>query len=390
VRPPNISITGLGLCTPLGDTPAATWQALLAGEFISDHARAAGSFESPRVCALACRAAEQAVSEAQWDRAELSEAALVVGTSKGPIEAWLGGPTPRLTRGLADVACSVATKLHLGDGPRLTISTACASGLHALIRAAMLLGEGHKRVLVVAAESSLHPLFLASFRRLGVLADSRVGCRPFDCDRAGFLVSEAAAAVCLTNLPQTPSPGTPGEGWGEGSAQSPAPNPHPNPPPVYQGRGPRRIQIARFAMAGDAAHLTGGDPSGQMTRRLLAGVLQGEAIDLIHAHGTGTQANDQTELAAIQSVIGGAHPAVYSHKGALGHSLGAAGLVAVVLNCLAHAEGCVPGNVRSTHPLAMDGVRFSIESSAQAINRSVAIASGFGGAGAAVLLNTAD
>jgi 3-oxoacyl-[acyl-carrier-protein] synthase II len=402
LRPAIISITGLGLCTALGDSPRATWEALLAGRFISDHARAVGSFESPRVCALACRAAEQAVNDAGWNGAELAETALVVGTSKGPIEAWLDGPTELLPSGLSEVARCIAAKLGLAGAPRLTISTACASGLHALIRGVMLLGEGHNRVLVVAAESSLHPLFLASFGRLGVLADPKIGCRPFDQNRAGFLVSEAAAAVCISTAPSvpfTPSPGTPAEGGGGGLLRGPGKDPHPKPPlfepepqsrrPEYQGRGIRSgggVCIERFALAADAAHLTGGDPSGRMTRRLLASVLDGHEVDLIHAHGTGTDANDQTELAAIQSVIGDTHPSIYSHKGALGHSLGAAGLIAVVLNCLCHADGRIPGNVRSTHPLEMGSAQLSTEPTARPVNRSVVIASGFGGAGAAVTL----
>jgi 3-oxoacyl-[acyl-carrier-protein] synthase II len=349
VLPRRVAITGLGLVTALGETPTATWEALLAGRFISDHSRAVGNFEGPRVCALACQAARQAADDAGWTPQELADAALVVGTSKGPVEAWLSGPTERLLLGLADVAFCVASALGMERGPRLTISTACASGLHALIRGAILAGDGAERVLVVAAESSLHPLFLASFKRLGVLAPPSVGCRPFDEERAGFLVSEAAAAVCLE----------------------------------VRDSG---ILLDRLAMAGDAAHITGGDPSGRTTRRLLSTVLAGEPVDLIHAHGTGTEANDATELEAIESVVGGERPVLYSHKGALGHTLGAAGLAAVVLNHLCHTAGRVPGNVRSTRPLPMERVRFSQAAEPRPIQRSLAIASGFGGAAAAVTL----
>src|SRR5258706_1973603 len=82
-------ITGAGLLTPLGSTPSETWDALLAGRFISDHARAAGEFDnaSPRVIQMARRVADQALGEAEWSQRD--DFATVVGTSKGSIESWL-------------------------------------------------------------------------------------------------------------------------------------------------------------------------------------------------------------------------------------------------------------------------------------------------------------
>ena len=64
----------------------------------------------------------------------------------------------------------------------------------------MMLRSGEvDRAIVIGAEASLHPLFLACFKRLGVLPGEGIGCRPFDVSREGFLVSEAAAAICLEN-----------------------------------------------------------------------------------------------------------------------------------------------------------------------------------------------
>jgi 3-oxoacyl-(acyl-carrier-protein) synthase len=246
----------------------------------------------------------------------------------------------------------VATELSVG-GPRLTVSAACASGLHALIRGAMLIQSGQfERVLVVACEASVCSLFLASFSRLGVLSPAGFGCRPFDRFRAGFLMSEAAASVLLE-----------ARGTGVG------------------------VEIERFALGADATHLTGMDPEGRTLRHVLRAAIGDAPVDVVHAHGTGTQLNDPIELAALDDLVGpGARPALYSHKGALGHSLGAAGLVSVVLNVACHQTGAVPPNVRMAEPMPSRHLSVCQASSHRAVNRSLAVAAGFGGAIAAVTL----
>lgn len=396
-------ISGIGLITPLGTNVQETWDALMAGRHIEDHARVPLEFDPtlPRVSCLAIRAAREAAGTS-----DLTNAALVVGTSKGPVERWLapqssgampsqpgggmlnagtfeqeqfqklatspaGGarvprqrvpPPSRLSdvastvrMGLSCVATHIAHELGIG-GPRLTVSAACASGLHALIRGSMLIQSGqYNRVLVVAAEASVHPLFLASFARLGVLPPSGFGCRPFDKTRAGFLMSEAAAAVLLENR---------------------------------DSAGP--VVIDRFAIAADATHLTGMDPQTLALRRVLATVLGDTPTQLLHAHGTGTPMNDALELAALDELIPQSVPTpiVYSHKGALGHSLGAAGLVSVVLNVMSHRTGHVPPNPRTSDPLSARRVVIPHGSSRQRIERSLAVAAGFGGAMAAVSLSS--
>lgn len=350
-------ITGIGLVTALGTTAAQTWDALLAGRFIEDHAKAPLEFPGklPRVSSLAIRAAREATAGI-----DLSGAAIVVGTSKGPVESWLQPPAQlsdveRSVRlGLATIAADVAADLQV-HGPCLTLSAACASGLHALIRGAMLIRSGEaRRVLVVAAEASVHPLFLASFSRLGVLPPRGVGCRPFDQNRAGFLMSEAAAAVVLEAGEDRPG----------------------------------EIAVGRFAIGADASHLTGMDPQARALRQVLATVLGDQPIDLVHAHGTGTAVNDELELAAVDDLVRPSSPApiVYSHKGALGHSLGAAGLVSVVLNVMAHRSGKVPGNVRTIDPLPALRLQIPVAATRRRVSRSLAVAAGFGGAIAAVSL----
>jgi len=350
-------ITGHGLVTALGDSAATTWAGLLGGRFISDHARLAVESRKgvSRVSLLAIRAAREAVQSAEVS--SLRDAALVVGTSKGPVEAWIGGggASAESGWGLAVIASDLAREFGIA-GPRLTVSTACASGLHALIRAAMMIRSGEaSRVLVIAAEASVHPLFVASFERLGIIPPAGFGCRPFDRDRKGFVMSEAAAAV-----------------WVEARSADDVSG----------------VVVDRFAMGADATHLTRTSADAQPLERALKRVWDPEGVDLVHAHGTGTIHNDATELAVLErlSATAAGGPAVYSHKGALGHSLGAAGLVSVVLNVLAHRTGTIPGNIRVAEPLRTANLQLSAVAVLRPVRRSLAVAAGFGGQIAAVSL----
>jgi 3-oxoacyl-[acyl-carrier-protein] synthase II len=347
-RVPLVAVRAWSAQTAFGDL-GTTWDALLSGKYIRDHARRDDVWVPHRCSQLAQCVAREAAHAVEDD------VAVVVGTSKGSVEDWLGGTVSR--EGLADVARDVAESLNF-RGPRLTVSAACASGLHALARGALMIRSGEaRRVLVVAAEASVHPLFLRSFQRLGVLAKPGEGCRPFDRHRTGFYMSDAAAAVLLEGVTDA-----------DGAAGA--------------------VYVDRFALGGDATHLTGGDPHLRTLRHLLARVVDGRPFHLVHAHGTGTPTNDEAELAAIESVLAdGATPAaLYSHKGALGHSLGAAGLLSVVLNCQAHATGTVPPNVQTREPLSASRVSLSRDVVRRPIRRSVAIAAGFGGATAVVSL----
>ncbi len=350
------AITGIGLVSVLGATAGQTWEALLAGRSISDHARAAGFAGPDRAVPMAAAAAAEALAQARWSRADCgrSDSALFVGTSKGSIESWMQITVPDLRHGLSHIDCQLGRELGFGSGPRMTVSSACSSGLHALLRAAMAIESGEaRRALIVAVEASVHPLFISSFGRLGVLAPEGHGCRPFDERRKGFIISEAAAAVCLES--------------------------------ASDARSRPLARIDRWAIGGDGTHLTGGDPAGKSLRQMLGRVGCGN-LDLIHAHATGTIVNDPVELAAIESICGESRPILYSHKGALGHSLGAAGLVSVAINCLCHRHGTVPPNVRSTQPLATEGLHFCSSAVQRPIHRSIAIAAGFGGPLAVVSL----
>ena len=348
-------ITGLALATPQGTDAQSNWRNLLAGAVLHETGRVPLAVDSslPRVSQLAIHVARAAIVNADWTPATISadRTALLIGTSKGPIEAWLTGQ-PTSAFGLAAVAADVAADIGHGFGARLTCSAACASGLHALIRGKQLIDSGQcDRALIVASESATGPLFEATFHRLGVLARPEIGCRPFDEDREGFLLAEAAAAVCLE---RSDAPG---------------------------------VAITATSMRSDAHHLTAPDPAGLALAAALRDVAAAGRIDLVHAHGTATLLNDPVELAAIAEVA--AYTKVISHKHAIGHTQGTAGLISVVLNVMAHRRGEVFGNTNSNKRLRGDDLLPPAAMQLQC-DASIVLAAGFGGPVAAVRLQSMD
>lgn len=368
--------------TALGCCAADTWSALQRGEFIRQHSAAkldTSDYEIAgvsRVAALATHAAREAIAAAGWSSQTLCDpsTAIVFGTSKGDINRWIAqtstsdnmteaGRPQKLTStcGSATVhapfdigaACAqMCEQLNHPAGPRLTLSAACASGLHALIRADLLLRGGYaERVLVVAAEASIHPLFLASFNRLGILASGQEPGRPFDRNRTGFRMSEAAAAVTLER-------------------------------PNTSHDGPPQTTLTHMALAGEAAGLVAGDRQSHAMLKLLTDALNHGPIDIIHAHGTGTVLNDALELAAIEAALQGypdMSPAIFSHKGALGHSLGASGLVSVVLAMMAHQHGQLPAMPTTIAPEPTTRAILNPAGRPEALRNSLILANGFGG-----------
>ena len=384
----RVCITGLGLVTPLGHGAWPTFRALLAGRTITDrldrlppHAtplervRAIGSIAIAQHVAgdPAAHLAELAVREALADAGVLPPGLpTFLGTSKGAIhtgyraseasslrnaEAADGnsGPDPADARLRPDLAQSVAlgfphllstqlaTRLPLDI--RTHVVAACASSLIALHRARQWLlhqppppsPEGATRALVVTAEAALLPPLIASYERLGVLAEpSPEGYheRPLDERRAGFVLAEAASAVVLER--------------------------------VAEGAATHGIELAATAEACEALDPIRSSPDMPALQHVVAACLDQAGVghvDVIHPHAPGTREHDPAELAAIAQVLGVPNttglPAtpdtslLYAHKGALGHSLGSAGLTSLVLACLCLRTGRVPPMPWLTDPMPL-------------------------------------
>ncbi len=228
----------------------------------------------------------------------------------GPI---LGGPISAS----ADV---VAAVFDLA-GPRLSLSTACSSSANALGIALDWVRLGRVDAVVTGGTESLCRMTFAGFNALHAL--SLEPCRPFDRERSGLSLGEGAAILIVESA--------------EHAAR----------------RGARvHAELVSYGNSADAHHLTAPHPDGTgamlaMRRALARAGLRPDEIDYINAHGTGTPLNDAVEASAIRTVFAdaAARLAVSSTKGAVGHTLGAAGAVEAVATILALRDGFLPPTV---------------------------------------------
>jgi len=181
-------------------------------------------------------------------------------------------------------------------------------------------------------DANLHPLAFAAFDNMRALSrrneEPEKACRPFDLERDGFVFGEGAAGMILETLEH---------------AQARGAN-------IY-------AELCGGAMTSDAYHITAPEPTGAAAARAIrqalkiAGV-EPESLDLVVAHGTGTQLNDAAETRAIKTALGEAayRVAVTSPKSMVGHLLGGAGLVSGLAAVLAIRDGVIPPTINLETP----------------------------------------
>ncbi len=202
-------------------------------------------------------------------------------------------------------------------GPNMTYSTACSSSTVAIGEAWMRVACGQLDVAIAGgAEAPLSPGSLKAWEALHTVATMdtecpSASCRPFSKDRSGMVLGEGAAMLVI-------------EPWDRAVA-----------------RGAHIVgEILGYGLSNDASHITRPSVEGQaaaMNAALRAARAGPQVVDAINAHGTGTQANDRTETAAIRAVFGdrAGHIPISATKAMHGHLLGAAGARECVLSLLA-------------------------------------------------------
>ncbi|KAJ5476174.1 hypothetical protein N7475_001903 [Penicillium sp. IBT 31633x] len=219
-------------------------------------------------------------------------------------------------------------------GPNHSATTACTTGAHSIGDAARFIACGDADVMVAGgAESCIHPLAIGGFARARSLASTfndtpERASRPFDADRAGFVVGEGAAVLILEELEHALARGA----------------------RIY-------AELKGYGCSSDAHHMTSPKENGEgafmaMKKALKQAQLRPAVVDYVNAHATSTVVGDSAENAAIKTLFLGpdgkrkaADINVSSTKGALGHLLGGAGAIEALISVLAIHENTMPPTI---------------------------------------------
>ena len=374
----RVVVTGVGVVTPLGCDPEMLWARLLNGETASQTwpDLLAEGFPVHRACRVTEGALEpdptrrgRALTRIAV-RAALSDSGLsptgrtgvYVGTTMGEsgvFEAIAEGAELRIDEGVGSVfANEVASTLRI-EGPLRTYGTACAAGNYALGAAAAAIRSGAVDAAVAGGVEPFSRIAMLGFARSRAMSPDL--CRPFDQDRTGMQLGEAAAFLVLEPERQALS------------------------------RGAEALAVvAGFGLSGDAFHPTAPREDGAGMAAAMRACLAGSRlsdIGWVCAHGTGTVRSDAAEANALHAVFGDSPPPVSSLKGALGHSMGAATAVQAAVAVLALRRRVLPPNANLVcvdKTLELDVV--SESRAAPALEGVLSCGYSFGGLNSALLL----
>ena len=266
-----------------------------------------------------------------------------------------GNPSPAPMERYLDGNPAEWIRRHYGlHGPALTISNACSSGADAIGVAHLWLSQGMCDLVIAGGTDELNKVPLDGFNALGVC--SRTPCRPFDAERSGLNLGEAAGVLIL--------------GRSESS-------------PCY---------VSGFGKTADAYHITQPDPSGKGLERAIQNALasaeqQPDSIAFINAHGTGTEANDQVEATVFARVFPQGIPYM-STKALTGHTLGAAGAIEAIFTLLMLQEQCAVKSTRfDKQPEAMPFPPLRNNLPLRHAKHALSTSLAFGGSNSALLLS---
>jgi 3-oxoacyl-(acyl-carrier-protein) synthase len=241
------------------------------------------------------------------------------------------GKQPWWTQWLPSTACATVARDYDLRGPRLSNSTACASGTIAILKAVRAIRDGQCDLALAGSSEAIHPLFAAGFRNMGVLADHvdpTQACRPFDTHRSGFVMGEGAAMFVLERLDHARKRGA----------------------AIY-------AEVLGGRILTDAHHVTSLGEGSESLCELIRGALRTSRIAprdvaYVNAHGTGTRQNDVIEARGIRAAFGRAadNVCVSATKSMLGHLVNASGSVELAITALALRDGFAPPTINLTHP----------------------------------------
>ncbi|MBI5855512.1 MAG: beta-ketoacyl-ACP synthase II [Nitrospirae bacterium] len=410
----RVVITGLGIVSPIGIGVPEFWKAALEGRsgisaissfgdfpLESYRCRVAGQIRDfdprryldesqsqrlDRYAQFALVAAGEAVAQAglRMDRGDPHRVGVMVGAGMGAMMMGEREITqlyqsqrphrvhpnfiPTITLNSASGLVALA---HGAKGPNLTISTACSSSLHAVGSALLSLQAGAADAMIeVGAEAGIQPLVFAGFCNLRALSSGfnetpTQASRPFDRARDGFVMGEGAGALILETLSHARS----------------------RKAKIY-------AEVAGYAGTCEAYHMVipkedGVEMADTMTRALRVAQVAPSAVDCINAHATSTRKGDEVEIRGIRRALKAraSRVAIHGTKSMIGHTLGAAGAIGVLVGALTTETGQVHPTINYDDPdpeCALPGIAAKVQE--RRIKVTLINAFGFGSNNATVVL----
>jgi len=363
----RIVVTGIGVLSPVGHSAADFWNALMAGksgaapityfdatDFATQFAcelkdfnvedfidRKSASRMDP-YCQYGVISAEQALKDSGLDLPSIdpTRIGVVHGSGTGGMTIYDQQFRQYLERGprrvspffipmlISDIAAGQISMRNTLMGPNYATASACATSLHAIMDAVMILQMGMADYMVCGgSEAAITPMSVAGFNSAKALStrndDPTTASRPYDADRDGFVMGEGAGSLVIETYESAVKRGA----------------------KIY-------AEIAGMGASADAYHLTAPHPEGlgalsaMKTALNMAGITP-DKIDYINTHGTATPLGDLAEIKAVKKLFGD-HAyklSISSTKSMTGHLLGAAGVVESIACILALQNQTVPPTI---------------------------------------------
>ena len=271
-------------------------------------------------------------------------AILILGSTKGDIELLEKGED---MSSLADAAKKVSMAIGIENDP-IVVCNACISGVSAIILGQRLVDCGNYSNVIVCGADVQSRFIVSGFQALKALSEEP--CRPFDIERLGLNLGEAAATIVLSSEMNSP------KGW----------------------------KIDKGAICNDAYHISAPHPKGLGAGMALRKMKDADnPISVIGVHGTATMYNDQMESKAIEMAELQDVP-LSALKGYFGHTMGAAGVLETIITMRALEDGLILPS-KGFETCGVSGkVKISDKSVMVHGNTFVKMLSGFGGCNGAV------
>ncbi len=363
----RVVITGLGAITPIGIGKTNYWNSLLQGKsgigYISrfdtenyevkigaevkdfnpsDFIDKREAKRMDRFTQYAVVAAKLALEDGSvpLNNLNLEKAGVIIGSGIGGMETLEKEHNKLIEKGpkrvspffipmmISNMASGQISMSFGFKGPTMAISTACASGTHAIGEAFKMIKEGKMDMMIAGgSEATITPISLAGFCSMKALStrndDPIKASRPFDKERDGFVMGEGAGVLILEELTHALNRGA----------------------NIYG-------EVVGYGATSDAYHITQPEPNGNgakdaMKLALEEGKVHYSEVDYINAHGTSTYYNDKLETLAIKNLFKdhAYNLNISSTKSMTGHLLGAAGGIEAIATILAIKEGVIPPTI---------------------------------------------